>query len=201
MRISIKRRRLLGGHHRLNLSRSHFDRLVGAAAGEAPDHLRRRVLLERAAYRLRNTRKTVLEIAVEAGYSSHEAFTRAFSRSFGTAPARWRASAGGLLIAAPNDVHFYPPGGLRLPARKQVSAVGFVPGLIEHHMVVIRRLLDAAAGLDDEVLDRPIELSVQGIDVEPTPRSLLGRLVGQMEMWTCAMASEPSDLTQDRGRT
>ncbi|MFC5267610.1 helix-turn-helix domain-containing protein [Kribbella qitaiheensis] len=189
---------------RLHLSRAQFDRVVSAAAGEAPDRLRRRVLLERAAFRLRTTEAGVLDVAVEAGYSSHEAFTRAFRRAFGTAPAVWRGSAAGFLLAAPNDVHFYPPGGLRLPARRQVRSMNFVPGLIEHHAAVVGRLLDAAGALPSELkpqLDKPIELSVMSIDVDPTPRSVLARLVGQLEMWTCAMANEPYDVTQERERT
>ena len=55
---------------RMHLSRYHLDRVVAAAAGEPPATLRRRVLLERSAHRLARTRRTVLEIAVEAGYSS-----------------------------------------------------------------------------------------------------------------------------------
>ena len=74
---------------RLHLSRFHVDRLGSAAAGEPPATLRRRVLLERAAYRLITT-DDVLRVAVEAGYSSHEAFTRAFARAYGEAPSRWR---------------------------------------------------------------------------------------------------------------
>ena len=72
---------------RLHLSRFHCDRLVSAVAGEPPAALRRRVLLERAAYRLATTDHDVLRVAVEAGYASHEAFTRAFRRAFGV-PAR-----------------------------------------------------------------------------------------------------------------
>src|SRR3954454_20829700 len=75
---------------RMYLSRSHFDRVVGAAAGETPGRFRRRVRLERAAFRLLTSETGVLDIAVEAGYSSHEAFTRAFARAYGAAPSVWR---------------------------------------------------------------------------------------------------------------
>jgi AraC-like DNA-binding protein len=75
---------------RVHLSRFHFDRLVSAAAGEPPATLRRRVLLERAAYRLITTDHDVLRMAVEAGYASNEAFTRAFAKAFGQAPSVWR---------------------------------------------------------------------------------------------------------------
>src|SRR5258705_3516245 len=53
---------------RLYLSRSHFDRIIGAIAGEPPGRFRRRILLERAAFRLRTTEMSVLDVAVEAGY-------------------------------------------------------------------------------------------------------------------------------------
>jgi transcriptional regulator GlxA family with amidase domain len=38
-------------------------------------------LLERAAYRLVASGHKVLDVAVEAGYGSNEAFTRAFARA------------------------------------------------------------------------------------------------------------------------
>ncbi len=53
---------------RAYLSRFHFDRIVTAVAGESPAAFRRRVLLERAAYRLVSGADGVLDIAVEAGY-------------------------------------------------------------------------------------------------------------------------------------
>ena len=78
---------------RLHLSRFHCDRVLRAAAGEPPAALRRRILLERAAYRLLSTGDDLLRVALDAGYSSHEAFTRAFRRAYGT-PAVRLARAG-----------------------------------------------------------------------------------------------------------
>ena len=102
----------------VHVSRFHFDRLVSAAAGESPGRFRRRILLERAAFRLVSSDRGVLDIAIEAGFASHEAFTRAFqpglrfdavavsSRTGPSAPRQSRAAS-----------HFHPPGSLRLPAR------------------------------------------------------------------------------------
>jgi len=103
---------------RAHLSRYHFDRLVSAAAGEPPAALRRRILLERAAYRLITTDHDVIRVALEAGYAGNEAFTRAFSKAYGRPPARWRREPSDFRLAAPSHVHFSPPGGLRLPARE-----------------------------------------------------------------------------------
>src|SRR3982751_74015 len=72
---------------RLHFSRYHLDRMVRSVAGEPPQALRRRVLLERAAYRMVTTTAPLIDIAVEAGYGSHEAFTRAFARAYGVSPA------------------------------------------------------------------------------------------------------------------
>src|SRR4029453_14728006 len=53
---------------RVHLSRFHLDRIVSGAGGRAPGSFRRRVLLERAAFRLLTTDRTVLDLAIEAGY-------------------------------------------------------------------------------------------------------------------------------------
>lgn len=50
-------------------------------------------------------------------------------------------------------------------------------------------------------LDAPIDIQGPGIDASPTIRSLLSRLVAQMEMWGAAMASRPYDFTLARDET
>ena len=72
---------------RLHFSRFHFDRMIKSVAGEPPAAFRRRILLERAAYRMITTSAPLIDIAVEAGYGSHEAFTRAFKQAYGATPA------------------------------------------------------------------------------------------------------------------
>jgi hypothetical protein len=70
--------------------------------------------------------------------------------------------------------------------------------MVEHHIHVVGEMIDRADGLDDGQLDAPIELSVEGIDDQPTLRSLLSRLVGQMDMWSCSIASRPYDFDVER---
>ncbi|MCZ7589785.1 MAG: AraC family transcriptional regulator [Gaiella sp.] len=183
---------------RAYLSRCHFDRVVSAAAGETPARLRRRVLLERAAFRLVTTDATVLEVALEAGYSSNEAFTRAFRRAYGNGPSAWRSSPGAIRLESPNGVHFYPPGGLRLPTRDEVTAMDLMTKMLEHHVWLVGEIVERASRLTDEQLDAPIEVSVEGIDDDPTLRSVLSRLVGQMDMWNAAMESRPYDFGVER---
>jgi AraC family transcriptional regulator len=186
---------------RMHLSRFHFDRLVSGAAGEPPATFRRRVLLERAAYRLITTDDDVLEVALDAGYSSHEAFTRAFTRAYGTAPSRWRRRPTRFQIEAPSKVHFNPPGGLRVPAERKVTAMDLLLRMVEHHVWLVGEMLTRAETLGDDVLDARVEISVDGIDCEPTLRSLLSRLVGQLAMWDAATQDRPYDIEAERGET
>jgi hypothetical protein len=66
--------------------------------------------------------------------------------------------------------------------------------MTEHHVWLVGQMIDRASGLDDAQLDKPIEISVEGIDRDPTARSLLSRLVGQMDMWNQAVANRPYDF-------
>ena len=183
---------------RVHLSRFHLDRVVAAIAGEPPATLRRRVLLERAAYRLDTSDRSVLDVAVEAGYASHEAFTRAFARAYGVAPKEWRRHPTSVRLPAPNDVHFHPPGWLQLPARSKEGDMELVMTMFDHHVWAVGKMIDLAGDLNDEQLDAPIVLSVEGVDDDPTIRSLLSRLVGQMAMWNASMESRPYDWDIER---
>lgn len=168
---------------RAYLSRSHFDRVIRAVAGEPPVAFRRRVLLERAAYRLATSSDTILEIALECGYSSHEAFVRAFRRAYGVNPSDWRDSPRQIRLPTPNNVHFHPPGGLRLPTRTEVTSMDLIERMVQHHVWLVGEMIDRAVKLDDAQLDKQIEISVEDVDDCPTLRWLLSRLVGQMDMW------------------
>src|SRR5580692_5282527 len=184
---------------RAYLSRFHFDRVIGAVAGETPARFRRRVLLERGAYRLVTSDMTVLDIAVEAGYSSHEAFTRAFQRAYGAPPSAWRAAPRRFQLPARNRVHFHPPGSLRLPASSKVTAMDLLTRMVEHHIWLTGEMITRAERLPAGQLDQLIELSVD--DDQQTVRSLLSRLIGQMDMWNCAIANRNYDWSLEENET
>jgi len=177
---------------RAYVSRFHLDRLVTAAAGEPPGAFRRRLLLERAAHRLVDGATTVIDVAVEAGYGSHEAFTRAFSRAYGVTPSALRhAPPHSLELAAPSGVHFVPPGGVCLPAVRRATAMDLLTRMIDHHVWLVGEILDRAATLDPAVLGAPVTLSVEGVDDNPSLRQLGVLLVAQEERWL-AVAGEGS---------
>lgn len=68
------------------LSQFHFHRIFRAMVGEGVAEYVRRIRLETSAIRLKSTSESVTRIALDAGYSSHEAFTRAFRRRFDMSP-------------------------------------------------------------------------------------------------------------------
>ncbi len=79
----------------------HFHRIFRGMVGESLKEHIRRLRLERAALRLKHTDRSVLAIALEAGFQTHEAFTRAFRALFECSPSQFRSS---------NDVIFNAPG-------------------------------------------------------------------------------------------
>ena len=173
---------------RAYLSRFHFDRLVSASIGEPPGSFRRRLLLERAAHRLAGGAESVIALAYDSGYGSPEAFTRAFARAYGEPPSTYRRGTHEHHeLPAPSGIHFNPPGGLLLPALTRSSTMDVLTRMLDHHLWLVGEIVDRLARLDDETLDRPIELSVEGIDETPTLRTLTDRLVGQLEMWLAAL--------------
>ena len=78
-------------------SRRHFHRLTLQLMGETPGAHQRRLRLDRGAWLLLTSRATVLEIALETGWKSHETFTRAFRAQFGATPSALRKNRGGTL--------------------------------------------------------------------------------------------------------
>lgn len=72
------------------VSPRQLDRLFPRLFGESPRACLRRLRLERAAQQLRLGRRRILAIALDAGFDSHESFTRSFSRRFGHTPADFR---------------------------------------------------------------------------------------------------------------
>lgn len=73
------------------ISPFHFHRLFQAWAGETLSRFVRRRRLESAAGRLRYcTEEKITTISLNCGFSSPEAFARAFKEHFGITPSQWR---------------------------------------------------------------------------------------------------------------
>lgn len=75
---------------RVGFSSYHFHRIFREIIGEPVKEYVRRLRLERAAYRLKISEETILQIALDSCFKTHESFTRAFERQFGTTPNNFR---------------------------------------------------------------------------------------------------------------
>src|ERR1700719_4532249 len=92
-------------------SRAQFHRLFRTVVEETPGAMRRRLLLERAAYQLARTGMSVTEVALDANYGSLEAFTRAFRKAFRTSPSLYRRVRDPHFhLPASNKIHFFALG-------------------------------------------------------------------------------------------
>lgn len=73
-----------------HISPYHFHRIFRAMTGESIAALVRRLRLEAAGHALRQTEASVIDVALDAGYGSPEAFSRAFHTAFGMTPSDYR---------------------------------------------------------------------------------------------------------------
>jgi len=75
---------------RVGFSAYHYHRIFREVIGEPVKEYVRRLRIERAAYRLKVSEETILHIALDAGFKTHESFTRAFTRRFRITPSVFR---------------------------------------------------------------------------------------------------------------
>jgi AraC-like DNA-binding protein len=185
-------------------SRDHLDRLLAASTGETPVALRRRLLLERAAWQLRSG-VAPSEVFAATGYGSLAAFSRAFARAYGTPPSAFAASGAPVELAAPNGIHFHAPAGLLVPgAASPVPRRDVLDRLLGHHVDRVRALLGICASLPPAALAeprRPGFVAVWFEGEEPSAALMAERLVRGFEVWIASMAGlvdepRPGDLVE-----
>jgi AraC family transcriptional regulator len=178
-------------------SRTHFYRLCQAWIDESPGAMRRRLLLERAAWQLGRTQVPVTQIALDANYGSLEAFTRAFRKAFRVSPSLFRRmGATNICLPAPNGIHFCAPRAHEKGTQKSMDLYDRFLGTDSWHT---RKLLEHAASLSDELLDRSLNTTapVDGWGADRSLRELLERLVLTKEIWTAALAGGQMPATAD----
>lgn len=74
----------------IGLSVSQLHRAFLAEVGESPVAYIRRLRLERAGFKLRMGAVDIGEVALAAGFGSHNAFCKAFKQHFGLSPSAFR---------------------------------------------------------------------------------------------------------------
>ncbi len=92
------------------------------------DYLRYRRLAF-ALKEIRDTDKGILEIAMDYGFSSNEAFTRAFREAYGTTPSAYRKSPAPMVLRThikPFDCYLLGIGGTGMAATKEHVKIYFV---------------------------------------------------------------------------
>ncbi len=174
-------------------SRTKFHRLFRTMVDETPAAMRRRLLLERAAFQLANTGMSVTDVALDANYGSLEAFTRAFRKAFRISPSLYRRLRDPHShLPASNGIHFLAPGS---PAKGgDMDLFDRFAGNDSWHT---RRLLEYASTLTDEQLDRPLPAIVELLpwrESNKTLRQLLENIVFTIEVWTAALSGAEMDV-------
>lgn len=72
------------------LSKFHFTRLFKTATGESPSRYHTNLRLDAARRLLRETKKSVVEVALDVGYANPSHFARLFRRQSGLSPSDYR---------------------------------------------------------------------------------------------------------------
>jgi len=175
-------------------SRTQFHRLFRNVVEETPAAMRRRLLLERAAYQLAHIGTSVTDVALDAGFSSLEAFSRAFRKAFRISPSRYRRIRDPHFhLPASNKIHFFAPGSPTEGGRDMDLFDRFAGNDSWH----TRRLLEYASALSDEQLDRPIPTVVELLpwrESNKTLRQLFENIIFTKEVWTAALSGTSMDM-------
>jgi AraC family transcriptional regulator len=169
------------------LSRTQFYRLFRAMIEESPVAMRRRLLLERAAWQLSHTQLSVTETGLNAGYGSLEAFTRAFRKAFCVSPSLYRR------IGATYS-HLHATNGIHHHSGNDIKGIGKFMDLFDifsgQESWHTQRLLELAKTLNDDQLDRPLQNQVMVFPwngPDQSLRQILDRMVQTKEAWAAAL--------------
>jgi AraC family transcriptional regulator len=169
-------------------SRTQFYRVFRAMIEETPVAMRRRLLLERAAWQLSRTQLSVTVIGLNANYGSLEAFTRAFGKAFKVSPSLYRRMGVTYThLHATNGIHHYSGRDDTKGNDRSMDLFDIFSGQESWHT---RRLLELAKTLNDEQLDRPLKNQMKVFPWDGPDQSLrqiLDRMVQTKEVWAAAL--------------
>lgn len=175
----------------------HFTRRLSREAGEPPVAMRRRVMLERAAWQLRQG-ASVTDAAFGAGYESVEGFSRAFARAYGHLPSE-RGGDGSTWLPAPNGIHFHPPTSLWVHTGERTMSQP-IDQLIHHDLDDTRALLDLAKELPEDAYRAKVRPGQQVLGFDGPDESVAAVLTHQVftkEVWLAAIEGEDFPEARD----
>lgn len=152
-------------------SKFHFSRSFGFIVGLSPSAYARARRLSIAAVALADGASDILGLALDVGYNSHEAFTRAFRDQFGVSPEQLRATGHTriLQLVEPRSLTNMPSIQLAepeitkrgplllagLPKHFQFSDRGAIPGLWQQFAPLIAQLPTTGPGVTFGVVAAP----------------------------------------------
>ncbi len=169
-------------------SRTQFYRLFRAMNEETPVAMRRRLLLERAAWQLSRTQLPVTDIGLNASYGSLEAFTRAFRKAYKVSPSLYRRLGVTYThLHATNGIHHCSGKNDMKGADRSMDLFDIFSGQESWHT---RRLLELTKTLNDEQLDHPLKNQMKIFPWDGPDQSLrqiLDRMVQTKEVWAAAL--------------
>lgn len=116
------------------LSKSYLSRVFPLVTGYSVTAYLRARRLSDAARQLADGASDILSVALDAGYGSHEAFTRAFRDQFGVTPqtVRQQRSLDGITLVEPQRMDIDAPTTIEPPRFENRPAM-FFAGLSEQH--------------------------------------------------------------------
>jgi len=164
-------------------SEFHFSREVRRLTGEPPAAMRRRIMLERAAWRLHRG-ESVTAVAADEGWSSVEVFSRAFRRTFGVPPSQ--AVGVEFRLSAPNGLHFHPPHSLWLDSDGDTKEPDVSQLMVAHDVADTAYLIGVATALSKDQWNQdvsPGQVVLEWDGPEPSVGAVLGATVWAKEVW------------------
>lgn len=175
------------------VSKFHLSRTFGLLVGMSPSAFVRGRRLTKAARELAAGAPDILSVALDAGYGSHEAFTRAFSAQFGRSPeavrqegsleplslveARTMSDLPTIKLAEPEIAERGPILAAGLQERFRFSERGSIPTLWQKFMPLMMQVPDIRPGttygvmsgsvLGEDGFDYAAAIAVDAIDDIP----------------------------------
>ena len=155
----------------------HELRAFTEVVGKTPFDYLRAVRLSSAAKKLRDTNMSVLDIALESAFGSHEGFTKAFSREFAISPQRYRKEA------PPIPLFSYYPVRLKRTTPSQEKGNGIMASTVIFTQVIERpaRKLILKRGIKAE--DYFAYCEEVGCDIWGILESIKGALYESIGVW------------------
>ncbi len=121
----------------------HFHRIFRGMVGESVMEHIRRLRFERAAFHLKAGHEPVTRIAFDAGYETHEAFTRAFRAMFDRSPTEFRRERQPSLPVGGGKVRYIPAGAIQnfIPIEKGENVMQVrIESIAPAHVAFVRHL-------------------------------------------------------------